>query len=148
MALVYARVYVKLKTGNAAALDMAKADTGDADVDALAWYASNFAAANMNNSLFGAATLRHLFVLLIGLGMRESSGNYCLGRHLSSTVSTAQDADAGLFQTTYASITASPLMMEVFVQYSMRPLGFENVFSEGARCRGSDFDTVRSGEKI
>jgi hypothetical protein len=146
MALVYARVYVKLKNGNAAALDMAAADTGNAASDALTYYADTFAAAGMTNSLFGVATLRHLFVLLIGLGMRESGGNFCAGRDRSAGPVTAQSADAGIFQTTYSSIVASPLLTQVFEHYSTRPLGFENVFSEGARCTAGGAETVRSSD--
>jgi hypothetical protein len=37
MALVYGRVYCKLKMGDAVALDMAQATTGDTHRDALAW---------------------------------------------------------------------------------------------------------------
>ena len=38
MALVYARVYCKLKAGDAAAVEMAKANTGVAAKDALEWF--------------------------------------------------------------------------------------------------------------
>src|SRR5690348_1742885 len=85
MALVYARVYCKLKAENAAAVEMAKANTGDNDHDALAWYGDIFAAAGMDNENAGADTLRHLFVLMMGLGMRESSGKYCEGRDTSAS---------------------------------------------------------------
>ena len=34
----------------------------------------------MRNDVSGIDTLRHLFVLMIGLGMRELSGRYCEGR--------------------------------------------------------------------
>lgn len=37
----------------------------------------------------GVATLRHVFVLLFGLGMRESSGRYCEGRDRSVSNTTA-----------------------------------------------------------
>ena len=73
MALVYARVYCKLKSNDAAAVEMAKANTGNATRDALAHYAPQFNAARMGNESAGVNTLRHLFVLLTGLGMRESS---------------------------------------------------------------------------
>ncbi len=76
MALVYGRVYCKLKAGDAVAKEMAKANTDNEAKDALAHYAQEFRSAGMNNSTDGVDTLRHLFVLLIGLGMRESSGRY------------------------------------------------------------------------
>src|SRR5271166_3920763 len=71
MAVVFGKVYADLKAGSATATLMARADTGDGGADALAWYASRFAAADMDNSKPGADTLRHLFVLMTGLGMRE-----------------------------------------------------------------------------
>lgn len=40
----------------------------------------------------GTDTLRQLFVLLIGLGMRESSGQYCEGRDRSASNVTAEAA--------------------------------------------------------
>ena len=77
MAVVYAKVYCKLKAGDPVAKEIAKANTGNAEKDALAHYAQKFRDAGMNNSVAGVDTLRHLFVLLTGLGMRESSGKYC-----------------------------------------------------------------------
>src|SRR5262249_50616620 len=79
MALVFARVYLKLKAGDAAAVDIARANTGEADHDILAYYDDIFAEAGMTNTLSGPSTLRHVFALLVGLGMRESAGKYCLG---------------------------------------------------------------------
>ena len=58
---------------------MAKADTHNDDKDALSWYRSNFTAKGMSNEIAGADTLRHLFVLMLGLGMRESRGHHCEG---------------------------------------------------------------------
>ena len=124
MALVYARVYNKLKTGDAAALEMAKAKTADPDGDALTWYDDIFAAAGMSNDTAGVDTLRNLFVLLIGLGMRESSGRYCEGRDRSAQNTTAETAEAGLFQASFNARNASPLLPTLFAQYSANPSGF------------------------
>jgi hypothetical protein len=114
MALVYARVHCKLKAGHAAAIEMAKADTGDQLRDALAWYAEQFHEVGMNNDVVGDDTLRHLFVLLIGLGMRESSGRYCEGRDRSASNTTAETAEAGLFQTSFNAKSASPVLPLLF----------------------------------
>ena len=66
MALVFARVYLKLKAGNAAAVDMAKADTGDPRTDALAHYSSQFGVVEMSNAVSGADTLRHVEQTIVG----------------------------------------------------------------------------------
>jgi hypothetical protein len=146
MALVFARAYLKLKSGNAAALDMAKADTGDSSIDALAWYSSAFAAAGMNNAVSGADTMRHLFVLLIGLGISESNGRFCEGLDPSASNTTAQTGEAGLFQTSFNSIQFSPLLMEVFKEYLAHQSGFVDIFREGVDCSGRDFAVAGSGE--
>ncbi len=41
MALVYVRVFCKLKNGDAAAIEMAKAQAADPARDALTWYGKN-----------------------------------------------------------------------------------------------------------
>lgn len=145
MAVVYARVYCKLKAGDAFATEMAKANTNNASKDALAWYAEAFRTAGMDNSRAGADTLRHLFVLLVGLGMRESSGRYCEGRDRSASNTTAETAEAGLFQTSFNARTASPLLPQLFAQYSANPSGFVEVFKEGVRCRRSDLENFGTG---
>ena len=89
MALVFARMYCKLKAGDPAPMEISKANTGNRDVDAQAWYAQEFQRAGMDNESSGVATLRHVFVLLFGLGMRESSGRYCEGRDRSVSNTTA-----------------------------------------------------------
>jgi hypothetical protein len=63
-----------------AAKEMALANTKDDTRDALAWYSLQFHDAGMDDSADGIDTLRHIFVLLTGLGMRETSWRYCEGR--------------------------------------------------------------------
>src|SRR5262249_22053059 len=79
IAAALARVYAKGKIGNPDARRMAAANSGDDTRDALSWYNSRFQPKAMDNTKAGADTLRHLFVLLFGLGMRESRGRYCEG---------------------------------------------------------------------
>jgi hypothetical protein len=125
---------------------MAAAKTTDADRDALAWYSDVFAAIGMNNDRAGVDTLRHLFVLLIGLGMRESSGKHCEGRDMSASNTTAETAEAGLFQTSFNARTASPLLPTLFAQYSANPLGFVDVFKEGVRCSAASLENFGQGD--
>jgi len=147
MALVYGRVYCKFKSGDACATEMAKANTGDGSVDALAWFDAEFTAAGMDNTADGVDTLRHLFVLLIGLGMRESSGIYCTGRDQSATNTTAETAEAGLFQTSFNARNASPFMPALFQQYSSNPSGFLDVFQQGVNpCGPADLQNFGSGD--
>jgi hypothetical protein len=145
MAVAFARVYCRLRSGDAAALEMAKANTGDNAHDALAWYSQQFIDAGMDNDSAGVDTLRHLFVLLTGLGMRESSGKYCEGRDQSATNMTANTAEAGLFQTSYNARTASPLLPGLFADYS-NSTDFKNIFQEGVHCTASDLQNFGTGD--
>lgn|GEM_PF-1449211 len=145
MALVYARVYCKFKAGDAAAVEMAKADTGNIEKDALARYALEFRSLRMDNSSVGANTLRHLFVLLVGLGMRESGGRYCTGRDRSAQNTSADTAEAGLFQASYNLRTAHPLLPKLFSQYLSNPVGFLDIFQEGVRCNPADLENFGVG---
>jgi hypothetical protein len=146
MALVYARVRCKLKAGDAAATDMAKANTGDKAHDALAWYDDIFAARGMRNDVSGPDTLRHLFVLLLGLGMRESSGKHCEGRDQSATNTTAETAEAGLFQASFNARSASSLLPSLFEHYLAHPSGFVEVFKERVRCSAASLENFGSGQ--
>jgi hypothetical protein len=145
MALVYARVYCKFKAGDAAAVEMAKPDSNNPTSDVLSWYAPQFARAGMNNTTAGADTLRHLFVLLVGLGMQESSGRYCCGRDSTADNTGADTAEAGLFQTSYDAHTASALLPPLFQAYSAKPSGFLNVFEEGVRVMPGDLTNYGAG---
>jgi hypothetical protein len=145
MALTYARVYCKYKAGNAAAADMAQPDSNNPARDALSWYAPQFANAGMNNTVAGADTLRHLFVLLVGLGMQESSGRYCCGRDMTANNTNADTAEAGLFQTSYNASIASPLLQPLFQSYSAHPSGFLDVFKLGVITRPGDLTNYGTG---
>jgi hypothetical protein len=145
MALVYTRVYLKLKAGDAAAVDMARANSGDSSNDVFAYYFEEFAKAGMRNTVSGSDSLRHLFVLLTGLGMRLSSGKYCEG-YLHYGSPTAKTAGAGLFQTKFNDMGASPLLGELFKYYLAHPSGFADAFNEGVQCTAQDFENVGEGE--
>jgi len=146
MALAFGRVYCKFKAGDPAALDMAGKNSGDQARDALAWYDDVFGNAGMHNDTGGADTLRHLFVLLTGLGMRESSGKHCEGRDITADNVTADRAEAGLFQVSFNAREASPLLPQIFAQYKAKPSGFVDVFKEGVSCKPASLENFGSGD--
>jgi hypothetical protein len=96
----------------------APVDTSPSSDDALAVYQARFQAAGMQNDTAGIDTLRHSYALLIGLGMMESSGKYCEGRDVSQCFTTADSAEAGLFQTSFGARRFSPVLEELFQKYS------------------------------
>lgn len=145
MAITFARLHAKLKQNDPFAKEMARADKGDPS-DALAWYQDIFQANGMSNSSPGPETLRHLFVLLIGLGMRESSGRYCEGRDRSATNTTAETAEAGLLQMSYNSRKSSPLLPRLFENYRTTPSdGFIDVFKIGVTARPGELKNHGKG---
>lgn len=146
MAFVYARVYCKLKVGNAAAIEMSKAKTSNDFKDALSWYEEEFLKVGMKNETPGIEVLRALFMLLIGLGMRESSGRYCAGRDKSASNTSAETAEAGLLQTSYNARRANSILPALFDEYLENPSGFKDIFKEGVRCTAWDRENYGSGK--
>jgi Bacterial SH3 domain len=147
MALVFARNYCKLLSGEKFALEMAKADTGRIETDALARYRSIFKSAGMDNEASGVETLRHLFVLMLGFGMRESSGRWCEGRDRNANNTTAETAEAGLFQTSWNIRSAHPLLPKLFERYRSDnpPQGFKEIFAEGVAAKSKDLENFGTG---
>jgi hypothetical protein len=135
MALVYARVYCKLKAGDPAATEMAKAKSAGNNQDVLVFYDPIFAAAGLANNGSGTNILRHLFVLLTGVGVRESSGRYCMGRYMQQNFSTADSAEAGLFQASFDVTTHCKIILaKLFADYTANPSGFLDTFKVGIAC--------------
>lgn len=147
MAVVFARVLCKLRAGDPATVEMAKKNTGNGATDVLAHYDDVFRGLGMNNDVSGPDTLRHLFVLMVGLGMRESSGKFCEGQDRSAPKNqTAEKAEAGLFQTSFDARHASPLLPPLFAQFAANPAGFADIFREGCPpCRAKDLENFGTG---
>ena len=149
MGIAYALVFREWLQGNAFALKMAKAQTGDDSADALSWYNSNFVNLRMPNNEDGRNTLRHLFVLMYGLGMRESSGKFCEGRDQSADNVTDDTAEAGLFQTSYdarygcADITT---LLQLYKSMPDDPQKVGPIFHEDVSCSSTDLQNYGSGD--
>lgn len=148
MALVFARVYCRLLEGKDSAVEMAKANTAKSSTDALSHYASQFYELGMSNDASGVDTLRHLFVLLLGLGMRESSGRWCEGRDRAAHNTTSDTAEAGLFQTSWNAHSAHPLLLQLFKDYQTDPVSFLDVFKEGIKVQPHDMENFGSGDGL
>lgn len=147
MALSFAAIYDRWRNGDATVLSMAQADRDDIEHDALTWYESTFNGLGMSNAANGADTLRHLFVLLIGLGMRESSGRYCEGRDRSADNITGETAEAGLFQMSWNARHAIPAMGQLFAEARGRgDDALLPVFCEGVHATHRDLANFGDGD--
>lgn len=146
MAVAYAQAVTRFNAGDPIMLEMAKANTGNDAKDAISWYNSNFNALGMSNAKSGIDTLRHLYVLLMGLGMRESSGQHCAGRDTSASNTSAGTAEAGLFQTSWNAHSCSPYFGSLADQYTKNtPQGYMSVFAEGVSCSAGNWASLGSG---
>lgn len=138
MALTFARSLCRLKTSQATLTTIATIlsnDAGDAKIDALAHYSSTFSQTAMGITSNRDETLRSLYTLGIGLGMRESSGKYCEGRDMSASNTRASTAEAGIFQTSYNSLSASEELSKLYNEYKLAPHKcLVEVFSSNIKC--------------
>jgi Putative peptidoglycan binding domain len=138
MAIMFAWCQKRLEEGHPTAVDMAHASKGDPDHDALSWYRGILEKAGLTVDKDGIDTLRALFVLQIGLGMRESSGRFCEGRDRSAQNTTADSAEAGLFQQSWDSHAASALIADLMNEYDITGSGYRAIFAEGVTCSSTD----------
>jgi uncharacterized protein (TIGR02594 family) len=120
---------------------------GDPAADALAYYAEEFAAYGMSNAASGLDTLRHLFVMMVGLGMRESSGNHWEGRDLSASNVQSETAEAGLFQTSWNINAFAPSEIKgLLAEYRADPNGFQPTFGRDVAPDKGNLDLFGSGD--
>ena len=146
MALAFALAILDLEAGRSWTKVMSQA-IGDDDTDALAWLAGEFRSAGLDSSPDpGIDMLRNVFVLMIGLGMRESSGNHWEGRDMSASNVQPDTCEAGLFQTSWDISPASKAIPELLDVYWIDPNGFRETFSEGLSPDESDLDNYGSGD--
>jgi peptidoglycan hydrolase-like protein with peptidoglycan-binding domain len=146
IAQCFALAATRLMQGHPIATTAAQADRNLADYDALSWYADEFADLDMDNSQDGIDTLRHLFVLLLGLGARESSGRYCEGRDMSATNTSADTAEASLYQTSWNIRSCSSSIPPLLQEYWANPNGFLPTFQNGCKLDKDDLGNFGSGD--
>ncbi len=145
MAQAFAVAVREHQAGNPAMVLAAQREY-DADKDALTWYEDQFAAHGMENTTSGLDTLRHLFVLMIGLGMRESSGRYCEGKDASAANTTADTCEAGLFQTSWNIRAANKEIPPLLTEYWSDPRGFLQTFKESIEPTSSNLQVYGAGD--
>ena len=151
--LIFAGAICNKDRSDVALVSSVKSD--DLIHDALAWYddIDIFSDLGMSNDVAGLDTLQHAYTLLTGLGMRESSGEHCCGRDTSATNTTADTAEAGLFQTSYNSHVFSSELDTLYAYWKdIKTLNPEkcllDVFSQDVTCSASDWENFGTGEGL
>lgn len=148
MALCFALAQKHLALNAPGAVFASQADSNKPDTDALSWYAAEFKAAGMSNAWPGLEVMRHLFVLMTGLGMRESSGLYYTGVDTSAGASsqTSDTAEAGLMQTSWNIRSASPYIAPLLPRFWENPNGFLSTFKRNITPKANDLKNIGSGD--
>jgi hypothetical protein len=144
MALCYADACDRLRGGDRYAQAIAAPLMHDAEHDVLDWYADILGKAGLSVET-PADRLTAVFAILLGLGMRESSGKYCEGRYRKAHNTQADTAEAGLFQVSFDSSGAHSLLRPLFAEYSGRD-DLLSVFQAGVNCDGDDLENWGEGE--
>lgn len=102
-------------------------------LDALAYYGKE-------------ASIVNQYTLLMGLGMRESSGKHCTGRDMSAGWSASHTAETGLYQFSAQTLATDPELKEIYAKYKANPsLCLLSTFSQGVRCSAGDAKTWGDG---
>lgn len=126
---------------------VSRARTSDSLNDALAWYQPQFSALGLSNDRAGVDTLRHTYVLLLGLGMRESSGEHCVGRDTSATNTSSASAEAGAWQTSYDSHSRHAQLDALFTQARSNTTHCQlTTFADGVTCSAANWKNWGSGD--
>lgn len=152
MALTFARLLEVLKANDdnsvtKKALSRATASQiGNPSYDVLAWYSTELTTAGATTGT-AAAKLVSLFAIMLGLGMRESSGQHCVGADTPESrgePTTEANAEAGLFQVSHDSINGDALCQGLFDAYQNRT-DLLDVFSVGVTCGTADWQNYGTG---
>jgi uncharacterized protein (TIGR02594 family) len=138
VALCFAASQKQLALNNPAVVFAAQADQKKPDTDVLSWYAAEFKTTGMDNSKPGIETLRHLVALMLGLGMRESSGNYSCGKDPGAANTTADTCEAGCWQTSWNIRSASSVIPPLLPRYWEDPNGFLATFKRNITPKPAD----------
>ena len=149
MATVFARAVCQPFRDDVKVVSAARGVPGtSADrTDALTWYDAKFTNLSMPNDKDGVDTLRHAYTLLVDLGLKESSGRYCLGRYLKDPFNTAESAEAGLFQASWGANKSHWSLAPMYHRYATDPSRcLLPVFSRNISCHAKE--AINWGEGI
>jgi hypothetical protein len=143
-AVAFADVHRAWAAGDKYAKEIAQENTHDPVHDALSWYAGIFenvrmfnGASGMFNGASGADTLRHVAVLGVGLGVRESEDSN-IGPDVTAGPETGEEAEAGIWQMSMNAFEATPLLSDLYAELSLRVQesnGLADVFYAGVKIK-------------
>jgi hypothetical protein len=86
--------------------------------------------------------------MMMGLGMRESSGRYCEGRDMSASNMASDTCEAGLFQTSWNIRSGSPVIEPLIFDFWNNPNGFLPQFKEGITASANNLNSYGTGDGV
>jgi hypothetical protein len=143
MALAFVRLYAELESGDEFAQAITVPPRSDEATDCLDWYAEVLSSASVHGET-ASDRLVQLFTILLGLGIRESSGKHCEGRDMSADNVSADTAEAGLFQVSYNSVKAHTALRALVERYQGRQ-DLLTDFREGVHCSADSWTNWGEG---
>lgn len=160
MGLAYAAIYERLKKDEKIAKELCKPLGTAIDKDSLFRFKQMIQQETGNKLDTETNILRGLFVLMFGLGLMESNGKFCCGwdrgkkdgwgKPAKKIEPTAENSEAGLFQTSFDIISAVPkgvkeMLLQIFDKYKLSRDGYIEFFSKGAICNERDAENYGEG---
>lgn len=141
MALVYARAvcHPERPEAKVASTPPSEPVSTANSSDAASVFDAEFLRLKIPNKPDAETMLRHTYVLLTGLGFRESSGRYCVGKFTQQNFNESTSAEAGLFQTSWGAHKSDPSLEPLFRAYQKDQSGcLLDVFKDHAKCSKAD----------
>jgi hypothetical protein len=138
VALSYARSLCRIQSVRVqAAAKILDSKASGITKDILTHYQDLLSVVGLLTNRSGESALRATYTVGIGLGMRESSGKYCVGWDTSAGANRPSSAaEAGVFQVSYDSIGASDELQKLYTEYKANPDRCQlDVFKEGVQCK-------------
>lgn len=114
---------------------------GDASKDALAHYGLKPATAQER--------LEVVYSLMLGSAARESSWRWCVGKDPGASNTTAETCEAGLYQTSWNSRSASPALLRLFEKFKADKSGcFAAEYKGATVCSDANLKNWGTGEGV
>lgn len=150
MAVVYGLCVQKLTSRDSAALAMVRFVDGKNEHDVFDHYEPDLRAIKVvTDGASDLDRLRALFIILTGLGMRESSGGNDIGQDAGAPENrTAEKAEAGLFQASWNVRAANPVEIRKLLDYYFMHAdeGFADIFRAGTHPRPGAMQNYGEGD--
>lgn len=121
--------------------EIASQAVGDASKDALAHYGVRPNTAQ--------ETLEVVYSLMLGSAARESSWRWCVGKDPGASNTSAETCEAGLYQTSWNSRSASPALPRLFQKFKADKSGcFATEYKGATTCSEANMKNWGTGEGL